>query len=107
MLKYESPVVFDLIIGLSPPSRKTRPHPALVSAVCSASQDPAFDKPKFRVYLDEYIRYGVYCKRGKKLTPEREKYYERVRRNKLQEYIRRHREEIELMRLASGRDMKE
>lgn len=102
MLKYESPVVFDLIITLSPQSRKTQPHPALVSAVCSASQDVAFEKPKFRVYLEEYARQGVYCKRGKKLTPERAKYYERVRRNKLQTYIRQHREEIELMRLASA-----
>lgn len=104
MLKYESPVVFDLIQLLSPHSRKTRPHPALVSAVCSASRDPAFDKPKFRAYLDEYIRHGVYCKRGKKITPEREKYYERIRRNKLQKYIRRNREEIEFLRLASKRD---
>lgn len=106
MLKYESPVVFDLIVFLSPPSRRTRPHPALVSAVCSASQDPAFEKPKFRTYLDEYTRYGVYCKRGKKLTPEREKYYERLRRNKLQAYIRQHREEIEFLRPAPGRDKK-
>lgn len=107
MLKYESPAVFDLIIELSPHSRKTHPHPALVSAVCSASQDPAFEKPKFRTYLDEYVRCGVYCKRGKKLTPERERYYERIRRNKLEKYIRLHREEIENMRLVFSRHLKE
>lgn len=106
MLKYESPVVFDLIIALSPRNRKTCPHPAVVSAVCSSSQDVAFLKPKFRVYLDEYIRCGVYCKRGKKLTPEREKYYERIRRHKLQTYIRQHREEIEFIRQASAQDTK-
>lgn len=100
MLKYEAPVVFDLIVVLSPLSRKKNPHPALVSAVCSASADPAFDKPKFRVYLDEYLRQGVYCKRGKKLTPERKLYYERIRRNKLEKYIRERREEIELLREA-------
>jgi hypothetical protein len=100
MLRYETPTVFDLIVELSPTSRKRSPHPTLISAVCSASKDPAFDKPKFRAYLDEYIRYGLYCKRGKKLTPERERYYERIRRNKLRLYIERHRDEIEELREA-------
>lgn len=98
MLKYESPLVYDLIIELSPQSRKRNPPPELISIVCSASCDPAFGKPKFRVYLYEYARHGLYCKRGKKLTPQRERYYERIRHNKLQDYIRRHRDEIEFMR---------
>lgn len=100
MLKYETPVVFDLVIELSPSNRKTRPHPELISAVCSASSDPAFAKPKFRVYFEEYVSNGLYCKRGKKITPERERYYERVRRNKLRKYIRENREEIESQREA-------
>lgn len=98
MLKYETPVVFDLIIELSPLGRKKRPHPEMISAVCSASKDTAFDKPKFRVYLDEYARCGLYCKRGKKLTPEREQYYERIRKKKLRKYVCEHKEEIELIR---------
>lgn len=98
MLKYETPAVFDLIIQLSPPNRKLRPHQALISAVCSASGDPAFCKPKFQTYFDEYVANGLYCKRGKKLTPERERYYERIRKKKLRKYIRERREDIELQR---------
>jgi hypothetical protein len=104
MLRYETPAVFDLIVELSLPSRKKRPHPNLIAAVCAASSDPAFRKPKFRVYLDEYARDGLRCKRGKKLTPERERYYERIRRNKLANYVHRHREEIESMRQAARVD---
>ena len=98
MLRYETPTVFDLIVELSPAYRKRNPPPTLISAVCSASKDPAFDKPKFRIYMEEYARDGLYCRTGKKLTPERERYYERIRRNKLQKYICRHREEIEALR---------
>jgi len=98
MLRYETPAVFDLVVRLSPPGRKRRPSVGLIAAVCSASRDPAFGKPKFRTYLEEYARDGLYCKRGKRLTPERELYYERIRRRKLERYIDRHREEIEAMR---------
>lgn len=101
MLKYESPVVYDLIICLSPQNRKRNPHAQLIAIVCMASRDPAFEKPKFRVYFEEYVRNGLYCKRGKKLTPEREQYYERLRGHKLQQYIHRHKDEIELLRTAS------
>ncbi len=105
MLKYETPAVFDLIVELSPPYRKRYPHSTLISAVCAASKDPAFDKPKFRTYMEEYTRNGPYCKRGKKLTPEREQYYERIRRNKLRRYIEEHKEEIEELREALASDM--
>ncbi len=98
MLRYETPVVLDLIVELSPPHRKRAPHPELIAAVCSASKDPAFNKPKFRTYLKEYTRQGLYCRTGKKPTPQREKYYERIRRNKLHSYIRSHRTEIEELR---------
>jgi hypothetical protein len=106
MLKYETPAVFDLIVELSPAYRKKAPHPKLIAAVCSASDDPAFDKPKFRTYLEEYSRDGLYCKRGKKLTPERELYYDGLRRRKFEKYVERHREEIEIIRevLSAGAD---
>lgn len=100
MLRYETPTVFDLIVELSPPSRKRAPSHKLIATVCSASNDPAFDKPKFRVYLDEYIRDGLRCRRGKKLTPERERYYERIRKRKLDNYIAIHSETIEALRMA-------
>lgn len=96
MLRYEVPVVYDLIVRLSPPSRRTCPYPELVEAVCAASQDPAFRKPKFRRYMDEYAREGVYCRRGKRLTPARASYYERLRQRRMEEYILEHWEEIEL-----------
>lgn len=107
MLKYESPVVFDLIIALLPQNRKKFPHWTLISVVCSASRDPSFDKPKFSAYFEEYVRCGVYCKRGKRLTPKRERYYERIRSNKLQQFIRRNREEIEFLRTSSAPFQKE
>lgn len=98
MLRYEVPAVYDLIVRLSPPSRRQCPYPTLVEAVCAASTDPALRKPKFRRYMDEYIRDGVYCRRGKRLTPERARYYERLRERRLEEYILKHWDEIELRR---------
>lgn len=96
MLRYETPVAYDLVMRLSPPSRRQCPYPELVEAVCAASPDPAFRKPKFRRYMDEYARDGVYCRRGKRLTPERARYYERLRERRLEEYILSHWDEIEL-----------
>lgn len=49
---------------------------------------------KFRRYLDEYRRDGVYCRRGKRLTPERKAYYEGICRRKREEYIRRNRRRL-------------
>ena len=51
-------------------------------------------KAKFRRYLDEYRRDGVYCRRGKRLTPERKAYYEGICRRKREEYIRRNRRRL-------------
>jgi hypothetical protein len=47
-------------------------------------------------YLKEYAGRELYCKGPKRLTPEREKYYERKR--KMEEYIGENRERIEKMR---------
>ena len=42
----------------------------VIRSVAEASKDLC-GKAKFRRYLDEYRRDGVYCRRGKRLTPER------------------------------------
>ena len=55
---------------------------------------PFLRKAKFRRYLDEYRRDGVYCRRGKRLTPERKAYYEGICRRKREEYIRRNRRRL-------------
>lgn len=102
MLKYEAPVVFDLIRELSPVSRKNNPSVKLIKTVCSASNDRSFRKPKFQRYLEEYERLGVYCNRGKTLTPDREAYYERIRKVKLSKYIKKNREEVERLRLNTN-----
>ncbi|MCS2889400.1 hypothetical protein NXV14_23350 [Bacteroides fragilis] len=43
---------------------------------------------------DEYRRDGVYCRRGKRLTPGRKAYYEGICRRKREEYIRRNRRRL-------------
>ena len=47
---------------------------------------------------NEYRRDGVYCRRGKRLTPGRKAYYEGICRRKREEYIRRNRRRL----LGSG-----
>ena len=98
MLRYETPALYDLIFTLTPKKRKIAPPVELISLVCSASGDPAFDKPRFSRYLDEYKQKGLRCGRGKPITPEREAYYEVIRKRKLAIYIEQHRQEIELFR---------
>jgi hypothetical protein len=97
-LKYEVPVVYDIIMDMTPRAVFPEPPPALVRTVCKASQDPSLAKPKFHRYLDEYEAWGLYCKRPKRLTPERKACYERIRQRKLETYIRQNREKIEKMR---------
>ena len=41
-----------------------------------------------------FRRDGVYCRRGKRLTPERKAYYEGICRRKREEYIRRNRRRL-------------
>lgn len=89
MLRYEMPVVYYLLRRLSPPAPLFEPEWQLVDSVCRASKDSSYNKPKFRRYLEEYARDGVYCKRGKRLTPERLAYYEPIRRKKLAVFIRK------------------
>lgn len=94
MLKYEMPVVYYLLRRLSSPAPLFEPEWQLVDSVCRASKDPSYKKPKFKRYLEEYARNGVYCKRGKRLTPERLVYYESIRRKKLAAFVRENRKRL-------------
>ena len=62
------------------------PEPSieLVEVICKASKDPSLNKPKFKRYLHEYAQTGLYCRRPKRLTPNRQSYYSRIRKNKRQ-----------------------
>jgi hypothetical protein len=97
-LKYEVPVIYDVIMQMTPPAVFPEPSPLLVKTVCRASRDPSLGKAKFKRYLKEYAACGLCCKRPKCLTPERERYYEGIRKRKIEEYIRRNGERIEGMR---------
>lgn len=87
MLYNEAPAVYNILMLLCPHSQRRFPHPQTVALVCTASDDPALRKPKFRRYMKRYEREGCYCRRGKLLTPERERYYARLRRTLLDRYI--------------------
>lgn len=45
--------------------------------------------------MNEYIKYGICCKRAKCLTKKRKAYYETIRENKLKAYIRENKDRIE------------
>ena len=96
MLRYEMPVVYYLLRRLSPPETLFEPGWELVDAVCKASKDPSYLKKKFKRYLEEYARQGVYCKRGKRLTASRLAYYESIRRKKLEKFIRANRKRFKV-----------
>lgn len=100
MLRYEMPVTYYLLRRLSPPSPLFEPEWQLVDVVCKSSGDPSYTKPKFHRYLEEYARNGVYCRRGKKLTPGRRKYYEGIRRKKLRAYVEKNRKRLQLQKGA-------
>ena len=87
MLYNESPAVYNILMLICPHSQRRFPHPQTVALVCTASDDPALRKPKFRRYMKRYEREGCYCRRGKLLTPERERYYARLRRTLLDRYL--------------------
>lgn len=94
MIRHEAPAVFTIIMNLTPSSAFPAPSCELIKLVCRASRDPSFKKAKFRRYLSEYETTGLYCKRGKKLTPNRKLYYETIRKRKLEQYIRKNRKRI-------------
>ncbi len=88
LLKYEAPAVFDIIMNMTPKSPFSEPDVAMIEQVCRASGDPSLRKPKFFRYMEEYRNMGIYCRRPKRFTPERKNYYERVRKKKMERFIR-------------------
>ncbi len=101
MLKYEAPVVFGIIMNLTPKVPFPAPLVSVIESVCKASGDPSLRKAKFHRYMAEYARDGIYCKRGKRMTPEREAFYEAIRRKKLDRFIRENKRAIEYERRRS------
>jgi hypothetical protein len=105
MLRYEMPVVYHLLRRLCATQQPFEPDWQVIRSVAEASKDPSCGKAKFRRYLDEYRRDGVYCRRGKRLTPGRKAYYEGIRRRKREEYVRRNRKRLlSEVRTAPGGD---
>lgn len=98
MLKYETPVVFDIIMNMTPPAVIKEPPLLLIRMICRASKDPSFKKKKFFKYLEEYARLGLCCKRPRKLTSKREAYYKSIREKKMKSFIKQNRDKIELLR---------
>ena len=94
MLRYEMPVVYHLLHRLYHRQQPFEPDWHVIELVAEASKDPSFRKAKFSRYLDDYRRNGVYCRRGKRLTPGRKTYYEGIRRRKTEEYIRQNRRKL-------------
>lgn len=94
MLLYETPVVYDLIMSTLPPGPFPEPSADMIEAVAKSSKDPSFQKKKFFRYLEEYRQNGLCCRRAKKLTPEREAYYESIRKQKLKRFISNNRKKI-------------
>lgn len=101
MLRYEMPVVYHLLKKLCAGQQPFEPDWRVVDAVARASKDASYRKPKFHRYMEEYSRDGLYCRRGKRLTPERKAYYEGIRRRKIAEFIRLNR--VRLGRGNGGR----
>ena len=87
MLKHETPVVYGILTNTLIWTSCSEPSVELIEVICRASQDTSFKKPKFRRYLKEYAQCGLYCHRPKRMTPEREAYYKRIRSIKLATFI--------------------
>jgi hypothetical protein len=94
MLRYEAPVVFDIIMRMTPPTMAGEPPLLLIKTICKSSDDPSLKKPKFFRYLEEYARLGLFCKRPKILTEERKIYYEAIRKKKLDMYMKENKDRI-------------
>lgn len=105
LLKYEVPVVYGIIMNMTPASAFPEPSYLLIKTVCKGSSDPSLKKGKFFRYLEEYAKQGLYCKRPKVLTPQRKVYYEAIRKKKMERFIERNRERVERLRITiSGTD---
>lgn len=97
MLKYEVPVVYDIIMTMTTKGNFQEPSLLMIKTVCKNSNDLSLKKPKFKRYLNEYAITGLFCKRGKFLTAKRKCYYEAIRRKKLEKYIKENKKIIESM----------
>lgn len=86
-LRYEAPIEYSVIMVGQP---KVFPEPdiVLIEAVASISDDESFNKKKFKKYLDEYRNNGIYAERAKVLTPDLEKYYKDLRKNKSKRFYK-------------------
>lgn len=96
MLKHETPVVYNILMNTLIRTSNSEPSVELIEVICRASQDISFKKPKFRRYLKEYAQYGLYCHRAKRMTPERDAYYKRIRSIKLVTFIQKNQRTIGL-----------
>lgn len=96
MLKHETPVVYGILMNALIWTSCSEPSVELIEVVCRASKDNSFIKPKFRRYLKEYALFGLYCHRPKRMTPERETYYKRIRGTKLATFIQYNQKTIRL-----------
>ena len=95
MLRYEMPIVYGILKQLCGGQSPFEPEWWVIDSVAKASKDASYGKPKFKRYLMEYQEKGLYCLRGKVLTPKRKAYYESVQKHKTQEYIRKNRRLLE------------
>ena len=91
MLRYEMPVVYFVLKKLCCTQSVFEPDWHVIDSVAQASKDASYRKPKFRRYLEEYSRNGLFCRRGKVLTPRRKAYYEGICRRKIEYFIQQNR----------------
>lgn len=96
MLKHETPVVYSILMNTLIRTSCSEPPVEVIEVVCRASKDNSFVKPKFRRYLKEYALFGLYCHRAKRMTPEREIYYKRIRDTKIATFIQNNQKTIGL-----------
>lgn len=76
LLKMEAPTEYNLIIELN----RTAPDADLIEYVSYSSTNTFFRKAKFRKALIEYRKTGLYCGKPHIITPEKEKYYLKLRK---------------------------
>lgn len=98
MLKNEMPALYEVIMSMAKDVPYPEPKIHLIEIACNASDDASLQKPKFRRYLERYRKEGIYCKRGKILTPERAGYYEKLYQKKLSKFVRQNRSQVETER---------
>lgn len=87
LLKYETPIEYELIMSSTPKSVFPEPKIKVIEAITLASPNPVFQKNKFYRYLDDYRRNKLCCERAKVLTSKRKAYYERLQMNQIKKYI--------------------